>query len=530
MLSKSLAFENKDPFTIISVEKHDWMVTLHIKSKQRRSRCPVCRSYSKSIHSHYQRTFKDLPAFNNQVVLQVEVRRFYCLNKKCKRKIFTERFKKHFAPHCRISGRLEEKLLKVALIMGGNPGEKLLQTLNIKRSSSSLIRLIHKQKLHPVEKISCAGIDDWANKKRHTYGSCIVDLEKHKLVELLKDRESITVENWLQKHPEVSVISRDRFLNFSKAIRDGAPQALQVGDRWHLLKNLGDALAKLLERNQQYLKHRQRPRRNRRSLRRSYNNQAERSEPTKNYKHRIWQMEQVKLLHKEGVGLKATARTLQIAIATVRKYLVLHEPPPRTGSHIQVNIRLFDQYIRERILQEPNIQILRLFKEIKQRGYSGGRTMAYEHLQKYLYGREATQGPKTVYSYFLPSRIRMLLVKKLEDIPKKEQKILKWLCKHCPQIEVAYRLSRQFREMIEARNANSLKEWINRVVESAIPELASFARGILSDFEATKNALCLPWSNGQVEGHINKLKTVKRQMYGRASFALLRKRLLLDSS
>lgn len=121
--------------------------------------------------------------------------------------------------------------------MGGNPGEKLCRTLKIERSSSSLIRQIHRQKLPPAEKVAYLGIDDWAKRKRHTYGTCLVDLERHRMVELLKDRESITVENWLKKHSAVRVVSRDRFLNYSKGIRRGAPKAIQVGDRWHLLKN-----------------------------------------------------------------------------------------------------------------------------------------------------------------------------------------------------------------------------------------------------------------------------------------------------
>lgn len=421
--------------------------------------------------------------------------------------------------------------MNVALLMGGNPGEKLCRTLNIERSSSSLIRLIHRQKLHSVEQITCVGIDDWANKKRHTYGSCIVDLNRHQLVELLKDRESSTVEKWFKQHPEVRIVSRDRYLNYCKGIKQGAPQAIQVGDRWHLLKNLGDNLQKLLERNRQYLKYEPHVQKNKPPAGNQANKgQTKTGAKSKNYLHRLWQMEQVKQLHQEGLGIKAIAGTLQMARVTVRKYLFLFEPPPRGGPHVQVNIAKFDEYLRQRVMAVPNIQILQLYNEIKQKGYSGGRSQAYCHLHMYTDESRSSRPTKHAYIFFLPSKIRMLMVKNVTELSGKEQKILKRLCKQSEQIAVAYSLSTQFREMMENKSARGLKRWIYQVTNCGIPELVSFAKGLSNDFEATKNALGLPWSNGQVEGQINKLKTIKRQMYGRASFALLRKRLLLNTN
>jgi len=523
MLSKNIAFDKSDPFSIVSVEKGQWQITLHLKSSQKKSRCPLCRTYSRSIHSHYHRTIKDLPAFCNQIQLHLGVRRFYCHNKKCKRWVFTERFKVHFTPYGRVSKRLEETLLKLTLLLGGNPGEKLCQTLNITRSSSSLIRLVHRQKLPSRGEVVYVGIDDWAQKKRLSYGSCIVDMERHKLVELLRDREAATVEKWLKKHPEVRVVSRDRFLHYRKGIGEGAPQAQQVGDRWHLLKNLGDALQKLLERNRQYLKYSLPQKKRLPAL-------PVPKSASANSIHRRWQLEQIRRLHQEGLGLKAIAGKLQMARVTVRKYLTLSEPPLRGGGRLQVNIALFERYVRDRIREEPHVQLLQLFKEIKALGYNGGRSVAYNHLHALVDGRLYPLQNNGSYLDFLPSRVRMLLVKKTADLSGREQKIVTRLSLQCPQIGLAYTMAIQFREMMAAKQAMNLKNWIHRVLKSEIPELISFAKGILNDFEATKNALTLPWSNGQVEGQINKLKTIKRQMYGRASFELLRKRLLLDTS
>ncbi|HZH64550.1 MAG TPA: ISL3 family transposase [Flavisolibacter sp.] len=347
MLSKNIVFDKADSFSIVLVEKSDCLVTIHIKSKQQKSRCPVCRTNSKSIHSHYQRTIKELPAFCNSVQFHLAVRRFYFHNKTCNRKIFAERFKDHFTPYGRVSKRLEEKLLKVALLMGGNPGEKLCRSLNIDRSSSSLIRLIHKQKLYPVQTVITLGIDDWARRKRVTYGTCLVDLDRHKMIELLEDREPVTVENWLKNHPEVRIASRDRFLNYAKGIAAGAPDAIQVTDRWHLLKNLGDDLQKVVERNHQQLKY-ARKKEIRRLQRASVKQICKKTSSvnqvnTQNFSRRQWQLEQIKKLQSEGAAIKAIARELKMSRNTVKKYMYFKEPP-RRKSTVQVNIALFDTY------------------------------------------------------------------------------------------------------------------------------------------------------------------------------------------
>lgn len=111
-----------------------------------------------------------------------------------------------------------------------------------------------------------------------------------------------------------------------------------------------------------------------------------------------------------------------------------------------------------------------------------------------------------------------------------ERKLVTNLCRKCPQIKTAYRLATQFKQMMENKQSCHLQNWIKQAVGSGIAEVSSFAKGLLSDLDAVKNAFTLPWSNGQAEGQINKLKTIKRQMYGRASFDFLRKRLLLNSS
>lgn len=226
---------------------------------------------------------------------------------------------------------------------------------------------------------------------------------------------------------------------------------------------------------------------------------------------------------------QATAGTLHVSRNTVKKYLHLKEPPRRKFS-VQVNIALFDAYIRGRIEQQPTIQLMQLYKEIKQRGYNGGRTSAFAHLHAYVNREPRFTPPRLPDIFYLPRKVSFLLLKNKQQLAAGEKKLVASLCRKCPQIKTASQLAFQFKQMMETKQGCRLQSWMAQAVASGITELSSFAGGLRSDMEAVKNALTLPWSNGQVEGQINKLKTIKRQMYGRASFELLRKRLLLNSN
>ena len=360
-----------------------------------------------------------------------------------------------------------------------------------------------------------------------------MDLERHKIIDLLRDRETATLQQWLKEHPGVQVVSRDRYTNYANAVTTALPGCKQVVDRWHLLKNLCDGLGKLMERNHQHLKYVREKEIQR--LRRVSIKQAskkalsDRKVITTNFSRRLWQLKQIKRLQSGGISIKAIARTLNMSRNTVKKYLHLQEPPRRKSS-VQVNIACFDAYICKRIKEEPAIQLMQLYREIKQRGYNGGCTSAFVHLHEYINRSPRVIAPRLPDIFYLPSKVPFLLLRPKQQLTSSEQKLVAGLCRKCPQIKTAYGLATQFKQMMETKQGHSLQSWTEQAVASDIAELKSFAGGLRSDMEAVKNALTLPWSNGQVEGQINKLKTIKRQMYGRASFELLRKRLLLNST
>jgi len=463
-----------------------------------------------------------LPAFGNKVSIRLKVRKFYCHNSDCEKSIFAERFDGHFTPYKRVSDRLRKKLLKIALLTGGNAGEKLCKTLCIPVSSSTLIRLIHQQEPDAPITQEAIGIDDWAFRKGISYGTVIIDLNQRKIIDLLPNREAKTVENWLKSMPHVKVVTRDRYSRYAKGVTNGAPNAIQVADRWHLLKNMGDALQKLLERKLQEL------RRNCKSLEPIITNNESGyaiKNDTDYSSRRQLQLDKIKQLYSSGVGIRKIADALKMSRNTIRKYLHLNTPPAKNSA--KTNISLFADYIQKRIDEDKEIKVVQLWKEIKENGYSGCRSVVYEYLKGYVKPHERIRMPKLKSTSWIPRKVSLLLYRKEDTLSKSDKELLDMLYEKSSDIRSAAILSGKFREIMENKQGELLNNWIDEVKTSSLKELSSFATGLLSDYSAVKNALTLPWSNGQVEGQVNKLKTIKRQMYGRASFSLLRKRMIL---
>ncbi len=218
--------------------------------------CPVCGCSSDKIHSRYQRRVADLPWSDKQIQLHLNVRRFFCPVEDCKRKVFSERLHLAIKAWARRTSRLDHYLETLALKVGGEGAALLCHLLNISTvSADTLLKLSRKAPLAHLETVpKIVGIDEWAIWKGHTYATIIVDLERRRPIELLADAELTTVEAWFKAHPEVKIISRDRDTVFAEAGRKGAPNAVQVADRWHLLKNLGDAVKRTLDLNQAALR------------------------------------------------------------------------------------------------------------------------------------------------------------------------------------------------------------------------------------------------------------------------------------
>ena len=208
--------------------------------------CPECQQPSARIHSCYQRMVADVPCAGRNVILAQTLRKFVCGTSSCPRKIFTERLPELVESYSRMTGRLIALLQAIALVAGGQKGTRLADRFAIATTPSTLLRHLMQLPAPKPRAVRVLGVDDFAWKKRFTYGTILVDLERRKIIDVLADRESATVEAWLQEHPEVELVIRDRGKEFAKAATVGAPQAQQVVDRFHIVKNLSEVLREIL--------------------------------------------------------------------------------------------------------------------------------------------------------------------------------------------------------------------------------------------------------------------------------------------
>jgi transposase len=519
--------------------------------------CPTCGQRSSRVHSRYRRHLADLPWQGLPVRLHLSCRKFFCDRRECSRRIFTERLPGIVRPSARRTERLAQVLLLISSALGGEAGARLVAALGMRVSPDTLLQQIRQAPPSPAGTPKVLGVDDWAFCRGQRYGTLLVDLERRCPVDLLPDRQAETLANWLKEHSGVQIVTRDRSWEYARGITEGAPDALQVVDRFHLLSNLREMLERVIERNRHHLSAIDLPPRSaegtelsseeepvsrlRQPARRS---PAEMATREARYQGRVALRQQVQALREGGESILGIAQRLALNRSTVYRYL---RGQPESGAvrtrHVASMLDPFLPYLCQRWAEGCH-NGSQLWRELREQGYRGSRKMVAvwtQHQreapapttpQKYRATPKASsvqdQRPEKATRPRLPSarRISWFLLREPASLSAAEQRALTAIHAAAPDLATVQPLVHQFHQLVKERDATAFTAWREQALGSTLPELNSFITGLDRDREAVEAALTLPWSNGPVEGQVNRLKAIKRQMYGRANFDLLRARVL----
>jgi len=529
--------------------------------------CPTCQQRSHRIHSYYSRSPQDLPVSGQAVHLVLHVRRFRCQNRQCRQQTFVERLPEVVPRYARRTTRLAATLSLFATALSGQGGSRLLKQSGMAVSADTLLRLAKQARSAPMKTPKILGVDDCAFRRGRTSGTILVDLETHRPVDLLSERTAEALIDWLKHHPGVEVISRDRSTEYARGASAGAPHAQQVADRWHILKNLREAAERALKRIHADLVEQQKAAgysvASRHKRRRS---QTEIATAKVARLRRQARYEEVVALYRQGVSILGIADQLRMSRGTVRN-LVYAGAFPERASTLRAKSLLdpYVPYLEKRIAQGCR-NATRLWRELQEQGFVGGYKVVNRWLEprrekpgrkhsqreKRLLGLTAEeepgfhseqpgQKPESLLAQSVeqvgqtaeialeaPRHLVWLLLRDPSKLTELEQRTLSFLCED-PRGETLYGLMQSYVTLMRKRDVEALDSWLERGMTCGIPDLESFAQGLQKDYSAIKAALTLPYSNGPVEGQINRLKLVKRSMYGRGDFKLLRQRFLKAS-
>ena len=502
--------------------------------------CPQCQNPSRRVHSTYQRRLGDLPMSGKQVKLIVQIRKFFCSQAACPRKVFAQRCDTVCQPYARRLLRADGQIQAIGLYTGARSGARLCHLTGQPISASTVLRVIKKTPVATLETPKRLGIDDFAFRKGHQYGTILVDLDQHQPIDLLPDREGKTLEVWLLAHPGIELITRDRSSVYANAVTCACPDAIQVADRWHLLKNLSEAIERFIDTQRTLIKEAVHSM-SQSSVNQSLNSpsfvsvdsitasEVASSAPDPQPRDKRYPIYQrVKELQRQGHGIRAVTRHVGGSRNTVKQYFQQPVFVPRAITK-RTNLLTYEAYLRQR-WQTGEQRITVLYEEIKAQGYNGKYTMLTAFLATYPRAPVAPVLPPVQRGATRSShQLSRLLCQPESAWSVGERPLLTYLLEHNPVLIQVRVLSMRFKSMMTDKDGDALEGWCQEA--STLVPLNGFVQGLRQDFAAVREAFTSTWSNGQTEGQrsvvtVNRLKTIKRQMYGRASFSLLRLRVI----
>jgi transposase len=505
-------------------------IRIAARTKALSAACPQCGTISRRVHSRYERRLLDTAIAGREVAIRLEVRRFVCSSPECPKATFAEQVSGLTSRYARRTPGVTAALEAVALALGGRAGARLSGRLAAAVSRMTLIRLIGAL---PDPAVSASprvlGVDEFALRKGHSYGTLLVDVETRRPVDILPERSADSFAAWLSDRPGAELICRDRAGAYSDGGTRGAPGAIQVADRWHLWHNLGEAVERAVSRHRDHL-----------SAAVAAQDRVAAAEPApapppEPAPPRAGRIaDRTQLRHAEVHRLLAEGRTLSEIAAglglsrnTVRRFaraaspeeLLVHDGTGRRPSILDEHAA----YLRER-WNAGCTNAAQLWQEIHDRGYTGSCRQVRGYVARFR-GNATAPAPPPV-----PPKVRAVtswIMTRPDRLADADQASLDAILAASPELAAITASVRAFAAIMnEKRGRKLLEPWMAAALATGEPALRSFVTGLRADQDAVTNGLSLPWSSGAVEGHVNRIKMLKRQMYGRASPDLLRRRVL----
>lgn len=468
--------------------------------------CPACGAPTDRVHGFHHRTLADVPTDGRRVLVAVRVRRLACPVLGCRWQTFREQVPSLLERYQRRTSRLSAQLGLVVKELAGRAASRLLMALAAPVSRSTALRMLLRISLPARRAPRILGVDDFALRRRCRYATVLIDAETGERIDVLPGRGADALETWLREHPGVEIVCRDGSGAYGEAVRRALPEAVQVGDRWHIWRNLCETVLKEVRAHSACWATVNPPR-----------PEGVRAATTRERWH------QVHDLLGKGAGLLECARRLNLALNTVKRYARTPEPEGlrRAPQYRPTLVDPYRDHLHRRRAEDPAVPVTHLLREIKELGYTGSAN---------LLGRYITQGrAESVLPVISSRRLARLMLTRPDRLRDKDTDLLKILTAACPEMTDLAGLVRSFAELLTPTPGNDAKltEWIAAARAADQPYLQSFCNGLELDRAAVDAGLTLPHHNGRTEGVNTHTKRIMRQMHGRAGFALLRHRILL---
>ena len=498
-------FSGLSGLVIEDVEDAGGVIVVRARTRDQPAACPGCGAETARVHGYHERSPADVPVDGRRVVVRLRVRRLRCPVLDCAVQTFREQVPGVLDRYQRRTTRLTGQVAEAARELAGRASARLLPALGIAVSRHTALRVLLAVPLPVLDVPRVLGIDDFALRRGLVYATVLTDAETGRRVDVIRGRTTEAAAEWLREHPGAEVPCRDGSGAYGEAARRALPQAVQVSDRWHLWHLLGEAARReVLAHSCCWAKG-------------MPMQEGKRAETTRER----WR--QVRDLRDKGIGLIECSRRLGLTLNTVKRYDRASEPErmQRVPKYKPTLVDPYRDHLRERRAEEPAVAVRQLLREIRELGYPGSSNLLVRYINQ---GRLDGDRP-----HLSPRRATRLLLTRPDRLTGGQQETLTRIEDACPEMTALATAIRVFAGLLtpDPGNAHHLQEWIATVRAADLPHVHAFTRGLDLDIKAATAALTMPFHNGRTEGVNTKTKLIKRQMYGRAGFALLRHRILL---